>query len=225
MNYSDLSSETGSRHCPESTFQGWRGHGSADGRIVKFIGETLRTSKALGGGCPHLRKSTREVIFRRAVRIGVHVGDVTMAADGDLYGTASTSLRIERRRAGQVLVSATSQAARIRSGVQPVDHPPLGIADPGIQVEAPRLKAMWTYDEGSTEIPAGPRRMAPGGCAGRPRPDVCLTRAELPISAPTTIASLTAPGIKPPFNVAGDDLEVERGMTLSTNSSDRSHDR
>ncbi len=214
-----------------------------DGRIVKFIGDEalahFKSTHSAVEAALHLREEyTRQVKHSWGepppLRVGVHVGDVTMAADGDLYGDGiNVASRIERSaEPGQVLVSADVwHQLRQNPDIEfdRVDHPPFkGIADVQVfKVEAPRLKATWeTYDEViPQEIPAGRRTILTVGgvavLAGLVLTYVFTRDRASDLGADSAIASLTAPGIVVlPFNVSGDDLEEwSTGMVdlLSTN--------
>lgn len=86
-----------------------------DGRVVKFLGDAVlaefqstemavRAAAALG---PQFRKESASTGRAHDLRVGVHIGDVAVDADGDLYGDGvNAAARIEAVvDPGQVVVS------------------------------------------------------------------------------------------------------------------------
>ena len=88
---------------------------SRDGRIVKFQGDAVLTvfdsaDAALRAALALRDEFTGSEVVQRhecALRVGVHLGDVVEADDGDVYGDGvNVALRIEgQAEAGQVVVS------------------------------------------------------------------------------------------------------------------------
>ena len=209
-----------------------------DGRIVKFIGDEVlahfkSTHSAVEAALSLREEYTRQVTESWGepppLRIGVHVGDVAMTADGDLYGDGvNVASRIERAaEPGQVLVSADvwhQLRQNPRLGFAEVEHLPFkGVVDVQVfRVEpASTPTAVSTVD---TPWLSAPRRtvMALAGVALLA--GLVVTYVVTRDSGPDVgdaIASAAAPGIIVlPFSVSGDELSgLKDGMVdlLSTN--------
>jgi class 3 adenylate cyclase len=89
--------------------------GAFEGRVVKFIGDAVlaefgSTTSAVQAAVAlqeRFSNEARGVGIDAALRIGVHLGEVTATPDGDLYGDGiNTAARLQREAApGQVVVS------------------------------------------------------------------------------------------------------------------------
>jgi TolB-like protein/class 3 adenylate cyclase/Tfp pilus assembly protein PilF len=88
------------------------------GRIVKFIGDAALVESSSAESALVAAATLRESLGEReAVRTGVHLGDVAVAPDGDLYGDGvNTAQRIQAEaEPGQIVVSeVVAQGLRSR---------------------------------------------------------------------------------------------------------------
>jgi adenylate cyclase len=214
-----------------------------DGRIVKFIGDEalahFRSTHSAVEAALHFRDEyTRQVAESWGeplpLRIGVHVGDVAMTEDGDLYGDGvNVASRIERTaEPGKVLVSADVwHQLRQNPAFQfeQVDHPPFkGVADVQVfNVEVSGSGAISRPRRGwALRLLPIDRRMG-ATIAGLVLLGALVltyvtTRHRGPdLGADSAIASAATPGIVVlPFSISGEDLEgwdVEMVDLLSTN--------
>lgn len=214
-----------------------------DGRIVKFIGDEAlahfnSTHSAVEAALHFREEYTRQATESWGepppLRIGVHVGDVAMTEDGDLYGDGvNVASRIERAaQPGQVLVSAyVWQQLRQNPAFhfEQIDHPPFkGVADVQVfkvdgsgagaipEPSSGRVLPLLPFDRRTMATIAGLILLA------------CLvlvyvvTRDRGPdLGANSAVASAATPGIVVlPFSVSGDEPEgwnVEMVDLLSRN--------
>jgi class 3 adenylate cyclase len=86
-----------------------RGHG---GRVVKFVGDAVVAEFQSVEGAIHAAVALRQAFAERAsdarLRIGVHLGEITIQVDGDIYGDGvNVAARVQGvAEPGQIVVSA-----------------------------------------------------------------------------------------------------------------------